>query len=171
MKKIFVLLTIMLCSSAFAVNPDSEIGRSFIQSGMSECVETAMQSGVGLGVASDYCKCTLNKTLIELSMEQLSEYYQHGREIETIMERNAKECMATLLKQTDSKEQLISMITEGCVEGAVNSGARIGLASEYCKCVSEKMIEKLTVEQIMEYYNNGREIEDLAKECIWMLSE
>ncbi|MBQ0013432.1 MAG: hypothetical protein KBS86_02595 [Proteobacteria bacterium] len=171
MKKIFLLLTTIYCNCAFAINLDSEIGQDFMQSAMIGCVDSAIESGISLGTASDYCNCAVTKTTTELSFEQVSEYYKYGREIENIMNKNIMECLSTLLDQPDSKDEIISGITEQCVISAVSSGARIGLASEYCKCVSEKMLNELTLEQITEYYNNGREIEKFTQECMWMLSQ
>jgi hypothetical protein len=177
MKKIFALFIMMACTGAFAVSPDSEIGREFVDSAMEECVDSMVEDGAGLGMASDYCNCVLLKVVSELSVEQITEYYKHGRTIEQLMELSAKECVGILLDSPDSdtKEQIISAITEQCVESAMESGAGLGIASEYCKCAANKMFENLSIEQITEYYNHGREIEDqlkvLTKECVELLGK
>jgi len=94
MKKIFVLFATVYCFGAFAVNPDSEIGRNFMESAMPECVDSVLNEGIGLGIASEYCKCVSNKIFEKLTIEQITEYYNNGREIEDV----AKECMQLLAK-------------------------------------------------------------------------
>ena len=177
MKKIFVLLATLSCGGAFAVNPDSEIGRIFIDSAMEECVDGMVEEGVGLGVASDYCNCLLPRVVTELSVEQITEYYKHGRTIEQLAENSAKECVNILLNDPDSnaKEQMISGAVEQCVDGALESGVGLGVASEYCKCTVNKMFERLSIEQMAEYYKHGHEIESQmnvsVQECIELLGK
>ena len=98
MKKIFALFIMMACTGAFAVSPDSEIGREFVDSAMEECVDGMVEDGAGLGMASDYCNCVLLKVVSELSVEQITEYYNHGREIEDQLNVLTKECVELLGK-------------------------------------------------------------------------
>ena len=175
MKKIFGLIFAMSCTGAFAVNPDSDLGREYMDGAMEECVETMMEQNITLGVASDYCKCIFTKALPNLSVDQITEYYNHGREIEAVMEQSAKECVKVLIADSESsaKDYIIKSNIAQCVQGAMASGAKLGIASEYCKCAVNKMFENLSIEQMAEYYNYGREIEDLAsgaaKECVKLL--
>lgn len=177
MKKIFTLVGIMACTGAFAVNPDSEIGREFVDSAMEECVDGMIEEDVGLGIASEYCNCVLLKVVSELSVDQITEYYKHGHTIEKLTENSAKECVNVLMDSPDSnaREQIISAATEQCVDDAMKSGTRLGVASEYCKCVVNKTFENLSIEQMTEYYKHGREIENQintsAKECIELLGK
>ena len=96
MKKLFALSLIFATSAAFAINPESPIGQEFIEAAMEGCMEEAVDSGLGFGLASEYCYCALVKTTEKLTLEQITEYYKHGREIEKIMEKAAKDCMKKL---------------------------------------------------------------------------
>jgi hypothetical protein len=96
MKRIFALSLVFATSTAFAINPESPIGQEFIEAGMEGCIEEAVDSGLGFGLASEYCYCALVKTAEELSLEQITEYYKHGREIEKIMDKAAKDCIKSL---------------------------------------------------------------------------
>ena len=155
-----------------AINPDSEIGREFVSAGMQECVDTCMEDyGAGFGVASEYCRCALNDVVQNLSVEQIVRYYDYGYEIDKLMNVAAEKCLGVLLADPDSKKQYLSIMMEQCVEGAIDSGVGIGLASEYCKCVTKKIIDNMSVEQLMEYYNHGVEIEELQTECLMELMQ
>ena len=83
MKKIFAILaTIISIDSAYALNLNSEIGRSALDAGVKECVSTAMEESgykyYGLlfnqqerQMYTKLCTCAMKKTLSGMTMSDL----------------------------------------------------------------------------------------------------
>lgn len=104
MKKILTIFgLIIVTNSAFAINPDSPMGKSWLHRANFSCVKDLVYNDVWtIEFATKYCNCTMRKFVSEMSLKELEMYGEDDPVIEVkaneLINKFSEECAEELAK-------------------------------------------------------------------------
>lgn len=104
MKKLLTIFGLVIATqSAFAINPDSPMGKTWVREANFACVkEMVIEDIWAVEFATKYCDCTLRKFVSEMSVKELQLYGDDDPKMEAkankMIEKFGEECLEALSK-------------------------------------------------------------------------
>lgn len=102
MKKLLTIFGLVIATqSAFAINPDSPMGKTWLRKANFVCVKNLVTKDIwSIDFATKFCDCTLRKFVSEMSVKELELYANDDPEVEAkadkLNDKFSDECIEAL---------------------------------------------------------------------------
>ena len=102
MKKLLTIFGLVIATqSAFAINPDSPMGKTWVRKARFICTKGMVVEDIwSIDFATKYCDCTMRKFVSEMSVKELQLYGDDDPEMEVkankMIEKFGEECLEAL---------------------------------------------------------------------------